>query len=201
MPVAILFRLSTYRLKNKYIFVRFEVFAALTMKNAVFWDVMPCGSCKNRRFRGTYRLRHQGDNDRRARNNFTAEVSSSPIPVTLMMEAMCSSETSILTKATCQKTTFFKCIYLQDGQRRWNSDCIRDRRLWVRISSPGRDQNFLLLTSSRPTLGPAGYRRPQCEAHHSPPTSAHPLLHMPPWRFAKLLKHSDKFTFFLFVIG
>jgi hypothetical protein len=28
-------------------FVRFEVFMAVTMKNAVFWDVMPCGSCKN----------------------------------------------------------------------------------------------------------------------------------------------------------
>jgi hypothetical protein len=23
------------------------------MKNGVFWDVMPCGSCKNRRFGGT----------------------------------------------------------------------------------------------------------------------------------------------------
>jgi hypothetical protein len=23
------------------------------MKNAVFWDVMPCGSCMNRRFGGT----------------------------------------------------------------------------------------------------------------------------------------------------
>jgi hypothetical protein len=29
--------------------VRFEVFTAVTMKNAVFWDVTPCGSCKNRR--------------------------------------------------------------------------------------------------------------------------------------------------------
>jgi hypothetical protein len=28
------------------------------MKNAVFWDVTPCGSCKNRRLGGTYRL-HQ----------------------------------------------------------------------------------------------------------------------------------------------
>jgi hypothetical protein len=26
--------------------VRCEVFTALTMKNAVFWDVEPCGSCK-----------------------------------------------------------------------------------------------------------------------------------------------------------
>jgi hypothetical protein len=27
--------------------VRFEVFTAVTMKNAVFWDVTPCGSYKN----------------------------------------------------------------------------------------------------------------------------------------------------------
>jgi hypothetical protein len=33
--------------------VRFEVLTAVTMKNGVFWDVMPCGSCKNWRFRGT----------------------------------------------------------------------------------------------------------------------------------------------------
>jgi hypothetical protein len=32
---------------------RFEVFMAVTMKNAVFWDVTPCGSCKNRHFGGT----------------------------------------------------------------------------------------------------------------------------------------------------
>jgi hypothetical protein len=31
-------------------YVRFEVFTAVTMKNGVFWDVTPCGSCKNRRF-------------------------------------------------------------------------------------------------------------------------------------------------------
>jgi hypothetical protein len=37
-------------------FVRFEVFTAVTMKNRVFWDVPPCGSCKNRRFGGTWRL-------------------------------------------------------------------------------------------------------------------------------------------------
>jgi hypothetical protein len=30
--------------------VRFELFAAVTMKNVVFWDVMLCGSSKNRRF-------------------------------------------------------------------------------------------------------------------------------------------------------
>jgi hypothetical protein len=33
--------------------VTFEVFTAVTMKTGVFWDVTPCGSCKNRRFGGT----------------------------------------------------------------------------------------------------------------------------------------------------
>jgi hypothetical protein len=31
-----------------FVFIRFEVFMAVTMKNAVLWDVTPCGSCKNR---------------------------------------------------------------------------------------------------------------------------------------------------------
>jgi hypothetical protein len=41
--------LKSYLLKH----VRFEVFAAVTMKNAVFWDVTPRGSCNKRSFRGT----------------------------------------------------------------------------------------------------------------------------------------------------
>jgi hypothetical protein len=45
-------------------FVRFEVFTAVTMKNGVFWVVTPCGSCKNRRFGGTWPLLHQGDKNR-----------------------------------------------------------------------------------------------------------------------------------------
>jgi hypothetical protein len=40
---------------------RFEVFTAMTMKNAVLWDVTPCGSCKNRRFRESWCLHHQCD--------------------------------------------------------------------------------------------------------------------------------------------
>jgi hypothetical protein len=34
-------------------YVRFEVFTLVTLKNGAFWDVMPRGSCKNRRFGGT----------------------------------------------------------------------------------------------------------------------------------------------------
>jgi hypothetical protein len=33
--------------------VRSEVFTAVNMKNAVFWVVTPCDSCKNRSFGGT----------------------------------------------------------------------------------------------------------------------------------------------------
>jgi hypothetical protein len=38
---------------KKLLLVKFEVFMAVTMKNGFFWDVTPCGSCKNRRFGGT----------------------------------------------------------------------------------------------------------------------------------------------------
>jgi hypothetical protein len=34
-------------------YVRFEVFTAVTMKNAFFWDVAPCRSCVKRHFGGT----------------------------------------------------------------------------------------------------------------------------------------------------
>jgi hypothetical protein len=39
-------------------YIRFEVFTAVTMKNAIFCDVAPCRSCVNRRFGGTYHLLH-----------------------------------------------------------------------------------------------------------------------------------------------
>jgi hypothetical protein len=57
---------------------------AVIMKNGVFCDVMSCGSCKNRRFGGT---------------SYANVVPSSPILITLMIEALCSSETSVLTRA------------------------------------------------------------------------------------------------------
>jgi hypothetical protein len=39
----------------------FEVSTAVTMKNAVFWDVASYRSCLNRRFGGTYRLHPQSN--------------------------------------------------------------------------------------------------------------------------------------------
>jgi hypothetical protein len=49
---------------SNFLCVRFEVFTAVTIKNAVFWDVAPCRSCVNRCFGGTYSLRLQGRNIR-----------------------------------------------------------------------------------------------------------------------------------------
>jgi hypothetical protein len=42
------------------------------VKNADFWDVTPCGSCKNRRFGGTYRLHHEGERNPLASNNVSS---------------------------------------------------------------------------------------------------------------------------------
>jgi hypothetical protein len=69
--------------------VGFEVFTAVTMKNAVFWDVAPCRSCEmNRRFGGT-RAKSQ-------REQVAAHAGSSLTDFsTLKMEAMRSSETSV----------------------------------------------------------------------------------------------------------
>jgi hypothetical protein len=77
------------------------------LKNCIFWDVTRCGSCKNRRFEETKCILHQSDKNRLTRNNSlrrllvaASVVSSSPILVTLMKEALGSSETSVLTRAT-----------------------------------------------------------------------------------------------------
>jgi hypothetical protein len=59
---------------------------AVTVKNSIFWDVTPCGSCKYRR--SVRRLLVT-----------SSVVPSSPILVTLMNESLSSSETSVLTRA------------------------------------------------------------------------------------------------------
>jgi hypothetical protein len=85
---------SCHSIKYK-LHVRFEVFIAVTMKNGVFWDVTPCGSCKNRCLGGTWYFFAA------CRLLVTASVvPSSPILVTLMKEALNSSETSVLKRAT-----------------------------------------------------------------------------------------------------
>jgi hypothetical protein len=63
---------------------------AMATKNAVLWDIMPRGCCKNIIFiRSVLRWLVTA--------NF---VPSSPILVTLMIEELRSSETSVITRAT-----------------------------------------------------------------------------------------------------
>jgi hypothetical protein len=57
------------------------------MKNGVFWDVTPCGSCRNRRFVRRLLV-------------IASVLPTSPILVTLMKEALNSSEMSVLTRET-----------------------------------------------------------------------------------------------------
>jgi hypothetical protein len=98
-----------------YLSLRFSKQTAIISKNGVLWDVTMCGSCKNWRFGGTWHLLHQGEKNRWTRNNTSCKVflrsvrrllvaacvvPSSPILVTLMKEAIGSSETSVRTRAT-----------------------------------------------------------------------------------------------------
>jgi hypothetical protein len=64
-------KLTLYRL-TVHEYVRFDVFTAVAMKNADFWNMTPCNSCKNQRFGGTFRLHHHRDRNRRARNNVSS---------------------------------------------------------------------------------------------------------------------------------
>jgi hypothetical protein len=52
--------LKDVELNSRFIFGEFNIgfggFTAVTMTNAVFWDVVPCKSCVNRRFGGTQDL-------------------------------------------------------------------------------------------------------------------------------------------------
>jgi hypothetical protein len=69
----------------------------VTMKNVGFWDVTRCGSCKNRRFGGTYQVEY-------LRCGLllvvTANVHTSPILVALKVEAILSSEMSVNPRTT-----------------------------------------------------------------------------------------------------
>jgi hypothetical protein len=64
------------------------------LKNAIFWDVTPCCSCKNRRFGGTYRfLRRSSVVQLLVITNIVASLR---ILFTHMKEALLFSETSVL---------------------------------------------------------------------------------------------------------
>jgi hypothetical protein len=88
-------------------YVRFEMFKAITMKNGVLWDVTPCGfvrkAVSEELSASIIRLKRIGELGTTlavTRNRRTLRRNSSLIPVNPMMEALSSSETSVLTRAT-----------------------------------------------------------------------------------------------------
>jgi hypothetical protein len=88
---------------------------AITMKNVVFWNMILCGSCKNGRFIGNYRVHHQGGRNQHSAKKYHVtvflcgvlrllvtvnDVPRCPILFTLMMEVIRSSVSSVLTRTT-----------------------------------------------------------------------------------------------------
>jgi hypothetical protein len=58
--VAIYILSMNLRILTLFLEVKFQVFIAVTMKNAVFWDVASCRSSLNIRFGGTNHFHLQG---------------------------------------------------------------------------------------------------------------------------------------------
>jgi hypothetical protein len=68
MNIKVLLNITaTYISLQLSIYLGLEVFTAVNMTNAVFWNVTPCGFIINRRFGGTYRLIFRVEEITRAR--------------------------------------------------------------------------------------------------------------------------------------
>jgi hypothetical protein len=83
------------------------------MKSVVFWDETLCGSCKNRRFGGTYRTIIRVK--RISELGTTLAVTSSPILFTLMILATVPPKRRFLQEShgvTTQKTAFVNFTYI-----------------------------------------------------------------------------------------
>jgi hypothetical protein len=104
--------------RDSVMYVGFEVSTAVVMKSIIFWDIPPCSllSC-NRHFGGTYRLHLVtywfGGVDDFTRMSQWEPRSSLPLTTCLLagscwiisstlLEAICSSETSVATQQTTQ---------------------------------------------------------------------------------------------------
>jgi hypothetical protein len=111
--------------------VRFEVFTVVTMKNNV-WDVLSCGSYKNRHFGGKYLLYHQG----LLLLLTVIIIYSSPVLVSLIMGAISSSETSVLTRATRRNISEEGILHREQRFRNWIFTYWGKRRATSTILSP-----------------------------------------------------------------
>jgi hypothetical protein len=81
--------------KQDMYYVRFEVSTAVTMMIIIFWEMTPCVSYKNRRFGGSYSGCPSASRLQSEVVRSCIGTDSSPT-----MEAIRSSETSVLIRAT-----------------------------------------------------------------------------------------------------
>jgi hypothetical protein len=90
---------------SRLILFKCKVFTAVTMENAVPWHVLPCSSCKNRRFGESPPLRKTLLRSLLQLLVTANLVASELILFVLMMGAIRCPETSVLIKATWRHFT------------------------------------------------------------------------------------------------
>jgi hypothetical protein len=109
--------LYNFKEANYILIVGFEVHTAVVMKSSVLWDETPCGPLKgNQCFRGICLLHLQGRRISQAKNRLEAGskqnvlfatcftlLSCMAYSLTLKMEEICSSETSVDFQWTTQR--------------------------------------------------------------------------------------------------
>jgi hypothetical protein len=95
--------LQKRNLINVGMVLRFEGFAVVTLRFTVLWGVTRCGFCMHRRFEGTYRFHQQGEKNQGSVIQTLVTAYGVPLTLilsTLIINAIHSSETSVLTRAT-----------------------------------------------------------------------------------------------------
>jgi hypothetical protein len=131
--------------------VRFEVFTAMTMNNAIFWDVTPCRSYVNRCFEGTYRLHLQR---RKIRERGTRVSRSSKRRFTQDLHGTTSQKTAFFVFLTAHLFMTHKKSRILFRKKRchlviYNNNCIivkkklelRKTNIWDLIKSTNKFSN------------------------------------------------------------
>jgi hypothetical protein len=105
--------------------VRFEVSTAVTMKNAVFWDVAPCESCVNRRFGGTYLLHLQGTKISERGTSLSRWLTNLKMGVEPLPHFPHTDRRHTHRNSLCFSIDLGDCSSMKKADRHWQYDDIR----------------------------------------------------------------------------